>query len=149
MSDKLGFSVAENTFRELPSQSAMCSFDCAQVLAEWASTVQERVGKYLGIIGEDEMDLMQVPGILLLEDEDRKLLEKIGEIVQSAEHKLSNGQGIPAVHEGGYGSKILILAAYMLDRAAVWPITKLMARSLETQAAHMKDRARNSLATHD
>ena len=146
MSDKLGFSVAENTFRELPSQSAMCSFDCAQVLAEWASTVQERVGKYLGIIGEDEMDLMQVPGILLLEDEDRKLLEKIGEIVQSAEQKLSNGQGIPAVHEGGYGSKILILAAHMLDKAAVWPITKLMARSLETQAAHMKDRAQNSVA---
>jgi Fungal specific transcription factor domain len=147
MSDKLGFSVAENTFRELPSQSAMCSFDCAQVLAEWASTVQERVGKYLGIIGEDEMDLMQVPGILLLEDEDRKLFGKIGEIVESAEHKLSNGQGIPAVHEGGYGSKILILAAHMLDKAAVWPITKLMARSLETQAAHMKDRARTSVAT--
>jgi hypothetical protein len=144
MSDKLGFSVAENTFRELPSQSAMCSFDCAQVLAEWATTVQERVGRYLGIIGETELDLMAVPAILLLEDEDRKLFEKIGEIVQSAEHKLSNGQGIPAVHEGGYGSKILILAAHMLDKAAVWPITKLMARSLETQAAHMKDRARNS-----
>ena len=146
MSDKLGFSVAENTFRELPSQSAMCSFDCAQVLAEWATTVQERVGKYLGIIGETELDLMAVPAILLLEDEDRKLFEKIGEIVRSAEAKLSNGQGIPAVHEGGYGSKILILAAHMLDKAAVWPITRLMARSLETQAAHMKDRARNSVA---
>jgi len=126
----------------------MCSFDCAQVLAEWVTTVQDRVGRYIGIIGKDEMDLLQVPGIILLEDEDRKLLEKIDEVLASAEKKLMPGSGGPSLNEGGYGSKILILTAYMLERDAVWPVTKLMARSLKTQAAHMTSRAHTSVTTH-
>jgi hypothetical protein len=125
----------------------MCAFDCAQVLAEWVTTLQERVGKYLGIIGQDEMDLQQVPGVLLLEDVDRQLLEKIDTVLQSAWHKMSNGAATPQSGEGGYASKLLILTANMLDRAAVWPVTKLMARSLETEARHMKDRALNSVIT--
>lgn len=134
MSDKLGVTFADFTSRELPIQSAMCAFDCAQVLAEWVSTLQERVGRYLGILGKDDIDYGQVPGIMLLEDEDCKLLEKITEVLNSAEVKmtyeigglgamaaLTAMNGSPSVHDCGYGSKILLVTAYMLDKAAVWP----------------------------
>lgn len=152
-SDKLGISLAEHTSRELPLQSAMCAFDCAQVLAEWITTVQERIGRYVGIIGQDDIDLTQIPAIMLLEEEDIKLVEKIVDVLRSAEMKMM-GTGLPiqglqvsdvASGDGGYGSKILTVTANMLERAAVWPVTKLMARCLETQAAHMKDRARHSI----
>lgn len=158
MSDRLGNTFAEWTSRELPLQCAMCSFDCAQVLAEWITTVQERVGPYLGILGRDDIDLTQVPGIMLLEEEDSKLIDKIKEILGSSEAKLQREaqnaapasafnvlQRLPSAVEGGYGSKILMTTANLLDRAAVWPITKLMARSLETQATRMKERAENSV----
>ncbi len=134
MSDKLGVTFADFTSRELPIQSAMCAFDCAQVLAEWVSTLQERVGRYLGILGKDDIDYGQVPGIMLLEDEDCKLLEKITEVLNSAEIKmtyeigglgamaaLTAMNGLPSVHDCGYGSKILLVTAYMLEKAAVWP----------------------------
>ncbi|KAI9837345.1 MAG: hypothetical protein M1819_000419 [Sarea resinae] len=158
MSDKLGVTFADYSSRELPVQSAMCAFDCAQVLAEWVSTVQERVGRYLGILGKDDIDYGQVPGIMLLDDEDCKLLEKIADVLRSAEVKLafeSKGSsildtfsamnGLPSTSDHGYGSKILLLTAYMLEKAAVWPMARLMARSLETEAAHMKARAEQSV----
>ncbi|EXJ94557.1 zinc finger protein ADR1 [Capronia coronata CBS 617.96] len=148
MSDRLGLGFVEHTSRELPTQSAMCAFDCAQVLAEWVATVQERVGKYLGVIGRDEVNLMEVPGILLLEDEDRKLIHKITEILSSAEAKLESRGGfdLGGAREGGHGSRILVLTARLLERDAVWPVFKLMARSLETQAGHIKERALASVA---
>ncbi|KAK5265813.1 hypothetical protein LTR96_008712 [Exophiala xenobiotica] len=148
MSDKLGLTYAEDTSRELPVQSAMCAFDCAQVLAEWVTTVQERVGKYIGVIGRDEMNLMEVPGILLLEDEDRKLIQKIDEVLISAEQKVEacDGFDLSAARDGGHGSRILGLTAYLLERDAVWPVFKLMARSLETQASHIRDRALASVS---
>jgi len=162
MSDKLGVTFADFTSRELPLQSAMCAFDCAQVLAEWVATVQERVGPYLGILGKDDIDLSQVPGIMLLEEEDCKLLSKIQEVLQSAEIKMNYelaGMGtmaamnaapnLPSADNYGYGSKILRVTAYMLDKAAVWPVTHLMARSLETQANHMRVRAENSSLQHE
>lgn len=123
MSDKLGLSFAEHTSRELPTQSAMCAFDCAQVVAEWIATVQERVGKYIGVIGRDEMNLTEVPSILLLEDEDRKLIQKIDEVLTSAEQKIEvrGGLDLTAAREGGYGSRILVLTGYLLERDAVWP----------------------------
>jgi hypothetical protein len=133
MSDKLGVTFADFTSRELPLQSAMCAFDCAQVLAEWIATVQERVGRYLGVLGKDDIDLSQVPGIMLLEEEDCKLLTKIQEVLNSAEIKMNYelagmgaasqmnmGQRLP-VENCGYGAKILRVTAYMLDKAAVWP----------------------------
>jgi hypothetical protein len=157
MSDQLGNTFAEFTCRELPIQCAMCTFDCAQVLAEWITTVQERVGPYLGVLGQDDVDLMQATSLLLLEEEDCKLLGKIKEILSSVENKmqrevqsgvtmsaLSVLQRLPSVVEGGYGSKILLATASLLDRAAVWPVTKLMARSLEAQAMRLKERAQNS-----
>ncbi|KAJ5672038.1 Zinc finger C2H2 [Penicillium longicatenatum] len=158
MSDRLGNTFAEFTSRELPIQCAMCVFDCSQVLAEWITTVQERVGPYLGILGRDNLDLTQVPGVMLLEDEDCKLVEKIKEILKNVETKmqgqvqnnnsmsaLSVMQRLPSVVEGGYGCKILIATASLLDRAAVWPVTKLMVRSLEAQAMRMKERAEHSV----
>ncbi|KAJ5525291.1 Zinc finger C2H2 [Penicillium frequentans] len=158
MSDRLGNTFAEFTSRELPIQCAMCVFDCSQVLAEWITTVQERVGPYLGILGQDDLDLTQVPGVMLLEDEDCKLVDKIKEILNNVETKmqrqvqnnnsmsaLSVMQRLPSVVEGGYGCKILIATASLLDRAAVWPVTKLMVRSLEAQAMRMKERAENSV----
>ena len=134
LADKLGVTFADFNQRELPMQSAMCAFDCAQVLAEWVSTVQERVGKYLGILGKDEIDFGQVPGIMLLEDEDCKLLEKIDQILKGAEVKMavSGGNFDPMVSlmssngsfdlkDSGYGSKILMITAAMLEKSAIWP----------------------------
>jgi DNA-directed RNA polymerase subunit RPC12/RpoP len=134
MSDQFGNTFSEFTCRELPIQSAMCAFDCAQVLAEWITTLQERVGPHLGVLGHDDVDLTQVPGIMLLDDEDGKLVEKIKEILASVESKMQqevqNGnsmsamsvlQRLPSVLEGGFGCKILIATATLLDRAGVWP----------------------------
>jgi hypothetical protein len=181
MSDRLGNTFAEFTCRDLPIQCAMCAFDCAQVLAEWITTVQERVGPYLGLLGRDEVDLVHATKVMLLEEEDCKLLDKIKEILASIETKmqmevqssatvsaLSVLQRLPSVVEGGYGCKILIATASLLDRAAVWPgafkflltnqqcrltncdsVTKLMARSLEAQAMRLKERAENSAMRTD
>ncbi|KAJ5894753.1 hypothetical protein N7495_006444 [Penicillium taxi] len=158
MSDRLGNTYAEFSSRELPIQCALCTFDCAQVLAEWITIVQERVGPYLGILGRDYTDLTQVPGVMLLEEEECKLVEKIKDILQNIETKmqhrmqknnsmsaLSTMQRLPSAVEGGYGCKILIATASLLDQAAVWPVTKLMARSLEAQAIRMKERAEHSV----
>ena len=122
ISEKLGLSFAEHISRELPMQSAMCGFDCAQVLAEWVTTVQERVGKYLGVMGQDDMDLLEVPGILLLEDDDRQLLGKIEEFInRTQERVLGNDSAARVPKDHGYGGRILTLAAQVLERAAVWP----------------------------
>lgn len=132
MADALGVSFADYTSRELPLQSGLCTFDCAQVLAEWTSTVQQRVGRYLGVLGRDSIDLSQVPAIMLLEDEDFKLFEKIDNILASAETKLADNDtmvplastGIvnyPGMEESGYGSRILLVHARMFEQAAVWP----------------------------
>jgi len=131
MSDTLGVSFADYTSRELPLQSGLCAFDCAQVLAEWVSTVQQRVGRYLGILGRDTIDPSQVPAIMLLEDEDFKLFEKIDSVLTSAETKLAESgsmdsiaplpPSIPSMDESGYGSKILLVHARMFEKAAVWP----------------------------
>ncbi|KAF7596778.1 hypothetical protein BBP40_000206 [Aspergillus hancockii] len=162
MSDRLGNTFAEFTCRELPIQCAMCVFDCAQVLAEWITTVQERVGPYLGLLGRDEVDLVHAMRVMLLEEEDCKLLDKIKEILANIETKMQSEvqssatvstlsvlQRLPSVVEGGYGCKILIATASLLDRAAVWPVTKLMARSLEAQAMRLKERAENSAMRTD
>ena len=125
MADKLGVTFADFDSRELPMSSAMCAFDCAQVLAEWVCTVQQRVGRYLGILGRDDIDFGQVPAIMLLEDEDGKLFEKIRDIISSAETKLANNGGSsidPTMPiEGSYGSKLLLVTAQMLYKAGVWP----------------------------
>lgn len=143
MSDKLGVTFADFTSRELPLQSALCAFDCAQVLAEWVATVQERVGPYVGILGRDGVDFGQVPGIMLLEEEDIKLLVKIQEVLQSAEVKMNYEAGMVGIdnlqaqqrclsEEPGYGAKILRVTGFMLDKAAVWPSKFLPISSFHT-----------------
>lgn len=155
MSDKLGVTFADFTSCELPLQSALCAFDCAQVLAEWIATLQDRVGRYLGILGQDQVDLSQVPAIMLLEEEDVKLLDKIREVLSSAEVKMSlelagglNSSDTAALNmdgHHGYATKLLRITALMLDKAAVWPVTRLKARCLEAQANHMRARAESSI----
>lgn len=130
MTDKLGITFADFTSRELPLQSAMCAFDCAQVLAEWVTTVQERIGRYLGILGKDEINTSQVPALMYLEEEDIELLHKIQDVLNSSERRMhleqttamsmSASQGLPALDSCGYGSKILRVTAYLIDKAGVW-----------------------------
>ncbi|EMR69895.1 putative dna binding regulatory protein [Eutypa lata UCREL1] len=133
MSDKLGLSFADFNGKELPIQSAMCAFDCAQVLAEWVATLQDRVGRYLGILGQDDVDVSQVPAVILLEEEDMKLLAKIQELLANAEMKMSMDLAHGDVNNGadvrlqmddhnGYAAKILRFTSYMLDKSAVWPV---------------------------
>jgi hypothetical protein len=132
---------ADATAHELPIQSAMCFFDCGQVLAEWACTVQERVGRYLGVLGRDQIDLSGVPAIMLLEGEDVELLRKIESICESLEVKRYQQENLlamdlshfnpsapmQAMHNNvnltscGYGSKTLRITAMMLEKAIVWP----------------------------
>ncbi|KAK3680184.1 hypothetical protein LTR78_000561 [Recurvomyces mirabilis] len=155
---------ADMTAHELPVHSALCFFDCSQVLAEWSSTVQERIGRYLGVLGRDAVDFTGVPAIMLLETEDVELFRKIERICESLEAKrfqqenmlaLDLQQMNPAASTNsmynkvnlstcGFGSKILRVTALMLEKAVVWPVTHVMAKALETQAAHMDSRAENS-----
>jgi hypothetical protein len=112
----------------------MCTFDCAQILAEWVATVQDRVGRYLGVLGKDEIDYTAVPAIILLEEEDTKLLQKISDILNHADLKLAfditsmgSSAAMPilgslsSLGPCGYGTKLLMVIAYMLEKAAVWP----------------------------
>lgn len=117
--DKCDVTFADLTCRELPLQSAMCAFDCAEVLAEWVATLQDRVGGYLGILGQDNVDLSQVPAIMFLGDEDIQLLRKVQSIVEGLERKMS-ADFHPGV-AGGFAVKLLRVTAHMLDRAGVWP----------------------------
>ncbi|KAK4239598.1 hypothetical protein C8A03DRAFT_32360 [Achaetomium macrosporum] len=167
-SDKLGVTFANLTSRELPLQATLCVFDCAQVLAEWAATLQDRVGCYLGILGLDNVDLSQVPAIMLLEEEDVKLLGKIDEIIRAAEVKMNlditrpggvggGGMGVTSGmdgrlqmdNSGGYAAKLLRVTAYMFDKAAVWPVTRLITACLEIHANHMRARAEKSIMALD
>ena len=132
MSDRLNVTFADFNSRELPLQSALCAFDCAQILAEWVSTLQQRVGPYVGILGKDEIDYNQAPACMILEEDDCKLLEKTREILNSAEIKLGNSVALDTMtdvadfnkHEfehSGYGSKILAIHARMFEKEATWP----------------------------
>ncbi|MCJ1274998.1 hypothetical protein MMC21_002798 [Puttea exsequens] len=129
--DRLGNTFADHSNRDLPLQSALCAFDCAQMLAEWVSIVQQRVGRYLGTLGKDEIDFTQVPAIMLLEEDDIKLLDKIHNIITSAEMKLADSENMgmtpmtaansPSMQDCGYGSKMLLVHARMFERVVVWP----------------------------
>jgi hypothetical protein len=149
MADKLGATYAYFTSRELPQQVAMCTFDCAQVLAEWVATVQARVGS-------------PDPAGAGLEHEDYRLFGKIGEILDSFYAKmgveaqamgLTVEEMIGAANEGGMGYRLLMATAWLLDKAAVWgskflsvsvfmmgklmclpAVTKVMARSMRVHA---------------
>ncbi|KAJ4287452.1 hypothetical protein N0V88_007638 [Collariella sp. IMI 366227] len=149
VSDKLGVTFANLTSRELPLQANLCVYDCAVVLAEWVATLQDRVGSYLGILGSGAIDLAQVPAIMLLEEEDVKLMDKIGEIIRGAELKMNMDLAQPGSGNGrgGYAAKLMRVTAYMFDKATVWPVTRLIVACLETHASHMRARAEKSVMT--
>lgn len=119
MANSLDVTFADLTSRDLPLQSAMCAFDCAQVLAEWIATMQDRIGQHLGILGQDEFDPFQVPAIMLLEDEDTHLLQKVQEILDGWETKMMM-DFVPGI-TGGYAVKLLRVTAHMLNKVDVWP----------------------------
>ncbi|GAO17046.1 hypothetical protein UVI_02003200 [Ustilaginoidea virens] len=159
MSDRLGVTFADRSSRELPMQTALCTAECAQVLAGWIAALQERVGPYLGVIGQDAIDFGQVPALVLLDEEDVKLLGKIKEMLSMAELKMNmrlafgGGGGCVEGRESvlcpdgfeGYAAKILRLAAWMLDQSAVWPVAHVAARGLEMYASHVRARAEESV----
>lgn len=151
MSDKLGITYAEQSPRELPLHCSITGFDCAQVLAEWVATLQDRVGMYLGVLGRDEVDLTQVPAIMLLEDEDVKLLDRIEQILTSIEAKLlQSGHGNINTRQymgdqGGYAARILLATGHLLGKSITWPVVKLMIECLEHHACRMRTRAEKSL----
>lgn len=136
----------------LSIQLAMCTFECAQVLSEWVATLQDRVGPYLGILGQDEVDLAQVPAIMLLEDEDVRLLGKVQEFLSSMESRVNMEFGGGGADAGfgvndytGYATKILQLTSNVLTKAGVWPVMHVMAECLETHAKCMRSRAEKSI----
>jgi hypothetical protein len=132
MSARLNATFADShAARQLPLQTAVCVKDCVQVLAEWAINLQERLGPYINvIIGNDNVDLLnQVPGMLLVEEEDLKLLDRLSEIVTSLEMKLTFGGGLEGGQQVelsgpgycGYAAKLLMLTGYMFEKVGVWP----------------------------
>ncbi|GIZ46130.1 hypothetical protein CKM354_000926900 [Cercospora kikuchii] len=142
---------------ELPIQAAICFLDCAQVLAEWVTTVQERTGKYLGVLGRDAVDYTDVPAVMLLAPEDMEMLHKLEQIYTSMKEKHAHQEmNLMAMNPNnfstnmhhnvnldrcGYGSKIMRVTAMMLEKAVIWPITHVMAAALEVQAGHMDRRS--------
>ncbi|KAJ4149916.1 hypothetical protein LMH87_010690 [Akanthomyces muscarius] len=154
MADRLGLSVADLWGGELPLQAALCAFDCLQVLAEWVATLQDRVGPYLGIVGHDDIDFGQMPAIMMLEEDDVRLLEKVKNIVDSigakAKEKLAAAGIDPnftLVEPGGYVPKLLRLFGIMLNNAGVWQVFQILAQCLESQALHARNRAQRSTTT--
>ncbi|KAF8465336.1 fungal-specific transcription factor domain-containing protein [Kalaharituber pfeilii] len=147
------FAASETSCRDLPIQSHLCTLDCAQVLAEWVATVQERVGPYMGILGSEECNLESLEGLMMLETDDRKLLMRVMELVRSTEMKLSvdwtinggRGRGSPSLPiEGSLGSKVLRVHACLLEKVVIWPVTRLMGHALRAQADHMDNRIKKS-----
>lgn len=132
MSDKLGVNFSDLAARDLPLQSAMCAFDCAQVLGEWLTTLQERVGRYTGVLGRDQIDFEQISQMDILEDLDFQIINKVQEVLNNAEVKMNfettgnappmtNHQRPSSVENLGYGCKVLRVTAHMLEKGAVWP----------------------------
>ncbi|CCU75171.1 hypothetical protein BGHDH14_bgh00206 [Blumeria hordei DH14] len=157
-SEKFGVKFAEFSGRDLPLYSALCVFDSAQILAEWIASVQDRVGIYLGILGKDEIDLNQVQTAMLLEEEDINLLAKVQKFLNGVESFLNidlSGMGSMAhadsqlrllnTDDGGWGSQLLKVIAYMLEKSSIWSTVHLMSVSLETQANHFTARAQGSI----
>ncbi|QIW94844.1 hypothetical protein AMS68_000362 [Peltaster fructicola] len=165
ISCNFNLTYADGTAHELPVQAAICFFDCGQVLGEWAATVQDRVGRYLGVLGRDPIDFSQGQVRLFLEEEDIELLQKIGNICDMLEGKRMQQENILAMdlqqlnpsapvnsaqmngnlEMCGYGSKLLKVLSMMLEKAAVWPLTHVMAMANNVLAAHMDRRANASI----
>lgn len=129
------FAATDTPCRDSPIQTHLCTLDCAQVLAEWVATVQERVGPYMGILGSEECNLESLEGMMVLEADDRKLLMRVMELARSTEVKLSVEWNLNAsqgqqqrnvnIPDSGLGSKILRVHACLLETVIIWPGKKL------------------------
>ncbi|KAI5806991.1 fungal-specific transcription factor domain-containing protein [Geopyxis carbonaria] len=139
------YAACQELCRELPLQSALCTFDCAQVMAEWIATVQNRIAPFMGLLTLDHCDLDTLEALMILENEDRKLLGKVRDMLRTAETKISMEQprtDHPFVLNSGLGPTVLRVSAYLLEQAVVWPATRLMAEALRAQAEHMDARTK-------
>jgi hypothetical protein len=142
---KRSFAPNHDLCRELPIQSALCTFDCAQVLAEWIAAVQNRVAPFMGLITLEHCDLDGLETLMILDGEDRKLLGKVRDMLQAAESKIAMEHprtDHPFVFGSGLGPTVLRVSAYLLEQTIVWPATGLMAQALRAQADHMDVRLR-------
>lgn len=153
MSESLGFAMSTTHGPELALPAALCIFECAQVLIEWVATVQDRVGAYIGIMGKDEIDFGSMPAIMVLEDDDVKLLEKVQNMIAAAETKIrlqlamdGNEQEFVLDNAGGFCSKLLQLLGMMFDKAGVWQVYNLMSQCALAQVAACTARAQRSVA---
>lgn len=129
---QMGRTTLDCDSRESPIQAATSFYDAAQILAEWVSTVQERVGRYLGILGTGYVDFCQVP-VGLLDEEDCRLLEKVRGLVGSLEGRVASygftnsslpnqmANELPGMEGWDFGSKLLAMTAFLLKMAPVWP----------------------------
>lgn len=140
--DRFGGAFVERIARDLPMQSILCACDCAQVLSEWVTTLQERVGCHIGVIGKDPIDLREMPAMLMLDEEDRTLLDRIQELLVNGEQRADNLVALRQARFGGYGSLILVLTAQALARAAIWPgkqILKMGLSATDKYSSHQVD----------
>lgn len=121
-SKKTSYSSSQELCRELPLQSSLCTFDCAQVLAEWIATVQTRVAPFMGLMTVVNCELESLEALMILETEDRKLLGKVRDMLSAAESKISQPRtDHPFVLGSGLGPTVLRVSAYLLEQAVVWP----------------------------
>lgn len=117
--DYFGSSFFDGIARDLPVQSILCACDSAQVLSEWIATLQERVGRYIGILGRDDVDLNDVPAVIMLDDEDRKLLVRVADFVTNSEQRFE--QLVLQEANKSYGCRVLLLISMIMSQNAVWP----------------------------
>lgn len=123
-SKKTSYAATAAEARELPMQSALCTFDCAQVLGEWMASVQQRVAPFMGLLTVDNCDLDSLEALMVLDQGDRKLLGKVRDMLQAAESKIAMGEprtDHPFVLGSGIAPTVLRVAAYLLEQAVVWP----------------------------
>jgi len=123
LSEKSGVSCGSFGIKELPMQSLVCAFDSAQVLAEWVNAVQERIRPFMGSLDDPSCNLTSIEGLMMLENEDRILLERVFEVLRGAEESMVMEWGEILENPGDVclSAKVLKISAYMLEKAAVWP----------------------------
>lgn len=117
--DYFGTSFFDGVARDLPVQSILCACDSAQVLSEWIATLQERVGRYIGVLGRDDIDLNDVPAVIMLDEEDRKLVVRVAEFVTNSEQRFE--QLVLQEANKSYGCRVLLLISMIMSQNAVWP----------------------------
>ncbi|KAF3926289.1 hypothetical protein ABW20_dc0109493 [Dactylellina cionopaga] len=144
MSEKSGLSSPEFLARELPMQSMICAFDCAQVLAEWVNAVQERVRPFMGKFGDAECDLMSIEALMMLETEDRVLLGRVIEILRKSHQKMVFEWDSIVGGNDEASVSILRVSAHLLEKASVWPVVKIFASALRYHADNIEARPKNT-----